>query len=177
LRGVISVDLSLQTLTEFIDQEPLSPNSYSYIFDLAGNNIVHPNVDLNTSSTDEIRQPITQLETDDPRFQEMILLAQIDQKSTQIISYDNGDNIVSLTPIGNTSMILGMTTPLYDLVPDDVEAKLSLLSINTLAFLPGIGFGIIGAMVILLMRHRLTRADTNVPTQSEVIQKLKEENS
>ncbi|MHA2502957.1 MAG: VWA domain-containing protein, partial [Candidatus Kariarchaeaceae archaeon] len=159
LRGVISVDIRLETLVEFIVQDQLSENSYSYVFDIAGNSIVHPDVDLNTSTAETIRQPITQLEVDTEEFGELLSLAQKDQAVTQLLDYNGQDTLVSFTPIGNTSMILGMTTPLTDLIPDEVEAKINSLAINTLAFVPGVALGLLGALIMIVLRGRLLRED------------------
>jgi len=178
LRGVVGLDISLSAMSGLVNSLKHKAESYSFVTDPAGTNIVHPTINLTTSTVNEIRQPIGNLEkTSDPIFASMISKSLLEISDTQLVAYDTGvQNIVSVNPIGNTSLIYGVVTPLSAFVPESVNQKLNTLEINPWSFLPGIALGIVTAIILVIFRKRLTReVDEDQVKQDEV--PIKEESS
>lgn len=158
--GVTAVDLRLGSMVKSLNSLESTENGYSFVFDLGGVTVLHPefsNAATSTWTNEKIRVPVQNFEeSNNPNFDELIDISKGLESGVDTISYTNGErNIIAVVPIGLTSMVLGLKVPLRDMVPENVLQELNSLSISPLVYLTGGALGFIGVLIIYITKSRL----------------------
>ncbi len=156
LLGVLSVDLHLKDLIDDIINFR-GNGEYTFLFNVGGISLIHDSfidIDINKWEELNVRKPIEEYETDDPKFIALKEIAKAGGYASDIISYETGPRVVALAPIGRTGIIYGIAGSLDNVINPSVIYKLSTLFINPISIIPGIGGGLFVAVIIFVYISR-----------------------
>lgn len=146
LVGVVALDMTLNHLVNTINTLKPQESTAAFIFDVGGISIFHPafsSLPIESWDAATTRQPIEKFETYNPAFVALKEAAKAGHSGFADISYPSGEKIVAMSPIGNTSMILGFSGLLSDFVGPDIQLQLDNLRIDPLTIIPGVIFGVL----------------------------------
>lgn len=131
--GISTVDISLAAITDYLDEIQPGAQVYTAVIDPRGNYLEDPGTTRGLSPA--VRQEVQKLgsrlqETDEPR--------------AYMLSPDDTDYWVVLTPVANTSFVLAMAQPMENIN----QACVGIITRNTLLYL-------LGLLILILIQDRL----------------------
>ncbi len=158
VKGVVSSDIQINRIIELIKSSLTSGNTSYFLIDSGGITLFHSKFEglsLEGLNPEDIQQPIEKFETDSREFVKMKDNAKQGIFSVGIISYNGKEKLVTLVPVGNTSMILGLTTQLDQILDSSIKSKMSELNIDPFVVFPSGLLGLGSAIIVYVVRIRV----------------------
>ena len=119
VRGVFGVDVSLDELTQFISEQKVSPNGYSFIITRDENLIAYPHREPFTLASERSQYLLNVHKVELPFIDNAMDTYKKTGKFSQIVQYNGRNYIITFEPVFALSpqnWLIGVVTPTSDLV-------------------------------------------------------------
>lgn len=159
--GVITADVSLQTLSTMVDDIQLGSRGYAYILSASGRIITHDNAALRMARVEQL--PIWK--DSDKRWQEVIIAMGEQQRGHRLLPCSVGSGELcwlSYEPLGNSDWSILIAIPLADIESEQLVLGRTMLVLGSGAIL------LLGVLILWLSR-RLSRPINQLAEHTGII--------
>ena len=156
LIGVVAADLTIETINQNILSVKVGQTGYAFLVDAVGNVVAHQGLDETGTSIH-----ITQLETTDKGFQDLVNDMTNDGSDVVEVNYPQGNKYVSYSPVSSIGYSVAIVVPSHEITEPIDEAKEEISSESASAItkliLISIFFIIIVVVVGIFIAIRMVR--------------------